>query len=372
MTHLKALLLLFLISLQFVTNLYSQNEKTATNPKEIEFNSAIDILKNATTDSEKRDAISRIQRLANSGYGKALNEIGVYYATGQNGMAKDCNKALEFFKKAWDAKELQAANNLAILYRNGGCMEPDMRKSMEWLRRGADAGYSQSMHDLGLFCLEPQLNEQIDSISALGWFRKAAETGFGPSMYQLARFYVNKGNDEEFRYWIKKGVEQEDMMCLHGYALALGNGSHGFMQNPDEAERYLKKAADMYGFKESAILYASQCIQKKRYVEAIPYLEIAADQGSNRACRDLALIFSMEIDGKKDLARRLMELTDGYEMEATTKEDYNSKLDCGFLLGQAYYLGQGINPPDKTKGLQILQDVANQGHEGAIKFLNSL
>lgn len=346
------------------------NNSTAN---EKEFYAAIAVLENkSSTQTDISSAIARIQKLADSGYGKALNEIGTYYATGENGIVKDCTKALAYLTKAWNAKELQAANNLAILYRKGECMEPDTVKSMEWLRKGANAGYPQSMHDLGLFYLEPNYNQEIDSIRALGWFRKAAEAGYGPSMYQLSRFYHNKGNLEEFRYWIKRGVEAEDMYCLHGYAISLGNGSCGFKKDPDEAAIYVKKAADLYRYKDSALQYGYYCIGKKKFADAVPYFTMVAEQGSNRGMWALAMLYAEGMnDVPKDTSKYISLLNEGYETQPDNADDYNAQLECGFLLAKAYYFGSGV-PKDTEKGINILKKLANLGHQQAKKVLNSL
>lgn len=351
----------------------AQNQRDSNTTNEKEFYATVAVLKNkASTQTDISSAIARIQKLADSGYGKALNEIGTYYATGLNGIVKDCNKALSYFNKAWNAKELQAANNLAILYRKGECMKPDTVKSMEWVRKGADAGYPISMHDLGLFYLEPHYNQEIDSISALGWFRKAAEAGYGPSMYQLSRFYHNKGNLEEFRYWIKRGVEAEDMHCLHGYALALSSGSFGFKKDPDEAAIYVKKAADLYRYKDSALQYGYYCIRKNKFSDAVPYFTMVAEQGSNRGMWALAMLYAEGMNEvPQDTSKYISLIHEGYETQPDNADDYNAQLECGFLLAKAYYFGSGV-PKDTEKGINILKKLANSGHQQAKKVLNSL
>ncbi len=334
------------------------------------FDVAIGMLEDeTTTEKDRKTAITKIQDLANSGFGVALNEIGAYYAQGINGFEVNCTKAIEYFTKAWNAKEIRAAQNLAVLYRNGSCMKPDSVKAMEWCRKGAEAGYKESMHDLGLFYLEPRYNQEIDSISALGWFRKAAEAGYGPSMYQLARFYYWKRNNEEFRYWIKKGADAEDMDCMHGYGLSLVSGTNGFPKDENEAAQIFKKNADLFGFEDSALELAKIYNNQKREQEALHYYEMAASQGNIEAMYQLALYHGTGKAGLKiDNDKAFMILKQAYSSPARYKSENDIRLECGWNMALLNIHG-ACNRLNSDQVNDLLLELAEQGHPGAVNAL---
>lgn len=325
------------------------------------------------TDADRAEGVAVIMNLAAKGYGQALNELGSFYGTGNiPEIPKDCAKALDYFTRAWDAKELQAAQNIAVLYRTGDCFEPNPTKAYEWTRKGAEAGHVPSMHDLGLYYLEPINGVPTDSISALGWFRRSAELGYGDSMWQLSRFYYNKGNSEESRYWLKKGAEAENMYCMHGYGLYLKNGYHGVQQDPVEAARYFKKTADMYNLEDSQMEYANLCDKTGDYDSAAFYYLMAANQGN---IWSMCMLADYHIAGKggcaKDYKAAFSWYETGYNSCPRNGEEKAWHIYCITRLGLCYYLGKGVEM-DRKKGRDILYQEAESGNPVAIEYIKNL
>lgn len=364
--------IIMVFSASLIPILYVGAQEPAYN--EALFNDAIQQMSHeGATEADITTGADVLRNLAAKGYGKALNEIGAFHANGTiSAFPKDCGKAMEFFLKAWDAKELQAAQNIAVLYRMGDCFEPDTLKALEWTKKGAEAGFVGSMLDLGLYYLEPKYGQEIDSISALGWFRKAAELGNGPAMWQLSRFYHNKANAEEARYWLKKGCEVNDIYCLHGYGLCLKNGSDGIAQDVDLAAHYFKKAADMYGFEESQMEYANYCDTKGDYASAADYYHSAAEQGN---ILSIVHIADYHIAGKggliKDDKMAFEWYERGFNSHPRNGEEFAYGLYCYARMGLCYYLGKGV-AQDTQKGRDILYQLAGQDFPTAIDYIRNL
>lgn len=328
-------------------------------PDEDAFNNAVDILENTSaTDDERSKAVTRIMSLAAKGYGKALNEIGAFYGTGRlSEFPKNCDKAIEYFEKAWNAKEIQAAQNLAIIYRNGDCFAPDFTKAYEWTKKGADAGHVGSMFDLGLYYLEPNYGAEIDSISAIGWFRRAAELGHGDAMWQLSRYYHQKGNDEEARYWLKQGVDKESANCVHGMGLSYKDGINGMPQDDAVALTYFIKGADEYGMDESAYEAGELLLKIGQKERARKYFNIAAEHNHVPSVLSLGESY-IGIDD-----RRVVETYDKLVNKIPVKdvpEEHRWILGWSFYkLALCYYLGKGV-AQDKKKGAEMLYYLAEE------------
>lgn len=332
------------------------------------FDNAINQLKGDNVGREK--AINTIKTLAGKGYGRALNEMGVFYATGDlSGFPQDGQKAKDFFTKAWNAKWTQAAQNLTALYLTGACCPPDTARAFEWAKKGAEAGNAVSMKDLGLFYLNPSYGMETDTVNAVGWFRKSADLECGSAMWELARFYHNKGNTQEERYWIKKGVDADDVNCLYGYGLLLWNGQNGIEEDKEAAAELFKRAADLYEFEFAAMKYADICDEKGDYATAIRYYELAADYGN---LYSVVMIADYYYLGKMNTERRDSRAFNWYcrgaGMQPRTFEEQDMQEYCQSKVGLCYYLGRGVEM-DRKKGSDILYQLAGRGNEEARKYI---
>lgn len=340
----------------------------------ISFDEAIAFMNNmSSTQEERATAFYSLSRLGAWGDGKALNELGIYYATGNMPECpKDCKKAIDFFTRAWTAGYIKSAHNLSIIYEQGDCAPADKLKAHEWNLKGAKAGDEVAMHNLGIFFLEPQYNHEVDSISALGWFRKVAEAGYGDSMWQLSRFYHNKGNGEEARYWLQQGAQINQMQCLHGMGLMHKNGSYEQPIDKSSAAVYFKKSADKYGFVDSQMEYGIICDENRNYNEAAKYFLSASEQGN---IFSMVMIADYYVAGKggfqKDDSQAFKYYKLGTETSPTCSEDRTWAMYCMARIGLCYYLGKGIMQ-DMQYGRNILYWLAEQDFPTAKEYIQKL
>lgn len=336
------------------------------------FNGAIEQLKSNDTDKTGRaKAIAVIKNLAMRGYGKALNEMGVWYATGEiPEIDKDYKKAKDLLIKAWNAKEITAARNLSIIYSHDEYGPSDMNMVFEWTRKGAEAGDAQMMHDLGIYYMEPKYGFDVDTINAIGWYRKAAELEFGEAMWQLSRFYYNKGNTEEAKYWLKRGVEIDNVNCLYVYGLCLRDGDNGIEKDMNAAAENIKKAADTYGFEPAEKSFADICDNNKDYVTALQYYERSADKGNIRSMIIIADYHSQGRgnDIKIDYNAAFDWYSRGANAQPNTEDEHKLCQFCQTMVGLCYYKGWGVET-DRQKGSSMLYRLAGEGYEKAKQFI---
>lgn len=340
----------------------------------LSFDKAVSIMNDhASAQEDRAIAFYSLARLGASGNGQALNELGVYCATGNMPEEpKDCKKAIDFFTRAWNVGFAKAAHNLSIIYVQGDCFPADTTKAHEWNLKGANAGDEVAMHNLGVMYLYPNYSHEIDSISALGWLRKAADTGYGDSMWELARFYHNKGNGEEARYWLQQGAKIDNKQCLHGLGLMHKNGSYGQPIDKGNAAIYFKKCADLYGFVDSQMEYGNICDGKGNYNEAAKYFLAAAEQGNIFSMMKIADYHVAGFGGfPKDEHMAYVYYEKGMNTSPTCFEEKYYSLYCMARVGLCHYLGKGV-VEDKQQGRNILYWLADQDFPTAKEYIQKL
>lgn len=163
-------------------------------------------------------------KAAEQGISVAFNNIGRLYMRG-DGVPKDSSKGLEWLLKAVAVRDMGGGDeeglaevNIGDIYyfgdEDGGKVEQDHVKALEWFRRGAEKGYSEAQRKVGCFYELGQGGLEQDSAQAAEWFRKAAKKGNTIAMLNLGALY------EEGR-----GVPQDYAKALQQYTKASRKGS---------------------------------------------------------------------------------------------------------------------------------------------------
>lgn len=80
-------------------------------------------------------ALDLYERGAALGDAACCTGLGYMFDTGQ-GVEADKRRAMQCYKAAWRSRDVAAANNIAILYREGG----DRRAMFRWFKRAAEHG----------------------------------------------------------------------------------------------------------------------------------------------------------------------------------------------------------------------------------------
>lgn len=115
---------------------------------------------------------------AQQGDAQAQNRIGEMYEYGQ-GVTRDLDQALAWFRKAADQGSVEGWHNLARSYNFGNGTAVDFAKAEELFRRAANQGYADSMFFLGtLYATHNGTDTSVDSdVMAYAWMHSAAERG---------------------------------------------------------------------------------------------------------------------------------------------------------------------------------------------------
>jgi TPR repeat protein len=193
--------------------------------------------------------------------------------------------------------ELEAQNNLGVLYYTGKNMEQDYEQAAYWFAKAAEEGFAVSQYNLGLLNMQGKGLERDDTLS-FQWFLKAAEQGYGIAQYRLSQCYAN-GKGTEFSIkneykWLKKAADSGNPLAQYN----LGKFSTEeillkeiFGDSDDPNSQVQKKikwlvTAAAQGYAPAQIklgnYYQHGCGLKKDYKKAVSWYLKAAEQEYSR------------------------------------------------------------------------------------------
>lgn len=173
-------------------------------------------------------------------------KIGNRYKTGE-GVDKNYETAVSWYRKAADQGFAGAQNNLAVMYEKGLGVPKDDFEAAKWYRRAAEKQESHAQHSLGIMYRDGRGVPQ-DYEKAVHWIRKAAEQGHQGAFRDMGEMY-----------WKGLGVSQDDVLACMWWKLAV-------MYGDKESERLLSKvtAKMTSGSVVKAEKLANEWMQKKK------------------------------------------------------------------------------------------------------------
>lgn len=183
-------------------------------------------------------------------------EMGVAYDKGIGGLPKDLNLAIDFYTRAANNGSIAAQFNLALIYD---------RKAEQLTGEARNAKVQQAM----------------------GWLKKASEAGHGKATYLLADYYtygIGLAKDTAYgQALIKKAAEQGDP-----YA---------------QKELGLKQSKDLHLVLKNGELVQDKQQTNAMLVKAFNTWQLAADNGSKKAIKELAQAYQYGWGVDKNLVK---------------------------------------------------------------------
>ncbi len=147
---------------------------------------------------------------AEGGQAAAQFNLGARYSAG-DGVPKDSQRAVEWYRKAAEQGHPKAQVNLGLAYANGDGVAKDLEEAAGWYRRTAEAGYPRAQFNLGL-CYALGAGVSKDTTEAARWYREAAEQDLAEAQNNLGSCHVNG-----------EGVTQDRVEGYAWYAVAAAN-----------------------------------------------------------------------------------------------------------------------------------------------------
>jgi TPR repeat protein len=276
----------------------------------------------AFRDGRHAKAVELAKPLADQGNADALYLLGFAHETGQ-GIEASREKALEYYRKAADGKQKDAAYRLSfILLASEKKEERDQARLT--LENAAKDDPAVAGRILGEAYLRGLLGEKADPDKAAFWWKRAGDAGDIPSLLLIAGLY-------EGRFGFPEIADPAESLANYAKAAGLGNpgamatlGSrllNGDAKTRDEAKgrEWLKKA-----------------IAAKEYSA---YLALG----------------DFEENVKKDLKAALTEYERGKDA---------GQVDCMLRSASFYLEGKGVEK-DAERGVTILKKAAEAGSSAA-------
>ena len=196
---------------------------------------------------QSQDEAMRLMRAAAEiGYPPAQYYLGAVYknAPGYSIRAPlDYAEAAKWFRMAAENSavafrmaETSALNNpvtssqcnLGCLYANGQGVAKDPEEALKWFRRAADHGYAEAQNLLGLMHQNGSDGLQQSATHAVSWYRKAAEQGFAQAQFSLGIMYgggMGIARDLAQSTWWLNLAGAQGCLEANGFALVAENRS---------------------------------------------------------------------------------------------------------------------------------------------------
>lgn len=323
---------------------------------------------------------------ARAGDATAQVDVGYAYETG-DGVAKDINQALYWYRKSADQGNADAQANLAYFYYNGLGVAQDYKQAFYWNKKAADQGLARAQTWVG-FLYEKGEGVEQNYTEMFNWYIKAAAQNNGNALRNVGVSYdngrgVSKDLGKALYYYrealAKGGLSQANVEWTKNRVKTLTDS--GYTAKSDEvlqqaisklkAERLIGDkqqydqniAAARQGDAEAQFQVAMSLNSKD---EALVWLRKAGEQGQEGSLFILILIYSGEEKeyrsyANKEEFRHFMEV--GYRHINDGK--FNVKLLT--MLGLLYYTNSEIR--DDKKALEFFRKAVEHPNPNNVGWL---
>ncbi|OUT76427.1 MAG: hypothetical protein CBB82_08570 [Betaproteobacteria bacterium TMED22] len=152
---------------------------------------------------------------------KAINNVGLLWATGHDGK-QSFEEAVKWWTEAANRGYPLAMNNLGLAYANGQGVDQDIKQAFDWWLKSAIGGNAWAMNSVG-DCYETGDGVAKDYVLAMTWYKTAADAGDPLAHYNVGALYqTGQGVDRNLdtaHDWFMRGAELGDPYSM----LSLGD-----------------------------------------------------------------------------------------------------------------------------------------------------
>jgi TPR repeat protein len=160
------------------------------------------------------------EKHANAGHPQAMNNLGWLYKNGK-GIGQDYIKAMEWFVKSHDKKNIYATNNIGRMYANGYGVQKSYSIATEYYMKAVEKQNPIAMRNMGDLYFNGTISDDHNSVNsndkcrnfgaALDWYEKASNYGNSYAMYCIGNIYEKGGygvehNPNLAREWFIKSA----------------------------------------------------------------------------------------------------------------------------------------------------------------------
>ena len=154
------------------------------------------------------ETVARIRRNVEKGVPEAINDLGLAYRRGQEGLSMNLRKAAKLFKRAVELGDVSATLNLGLAYSRGEGVKENMKKAMQLYRMAANRGHARARCNLGHMLLDEGSDES--QREAFEYFKLSAAQGLTDAIYMVGQCYVHGAGTEvdlvEAKRWFERAA----------------------------------------------------------------------------------------------------------------------------------------------------------------------
>ncbi|KAJ3324954.1 ERAD-associated protein [Boothiomyces sp. JEL0866] len=318
--------------------------------------------------------------------------LAQFYYFGSAKVPVNYKKALEYFQQAAkqyptqtkgerageDAKHLKevsiAASRscgfLGQMYWRGEGVEPDIARARLWFERGVSQDNAASHYGLALMYMDG-IGVEKDYVRALRLLNDASTMGSNEARVLMAEQILGKTFVD-----YPKAVSLLEFAAKGGYAPAyfhlskiLGTGYPGTPPNCKNALIYAKLFVERTNWHDATLEKADLAFKRSMFSSALAYYSIAAEQGSEVAQVNAALLLDTKVAPKHPANLYAIKLWNPYDFAIVLyhRAANQGHVDSRVRVGDLYYYGFGTNgtlDDDLTfKGPRLSHVIAKQIHK---------
>ncbi|MBN9298015.1 MAG: SEL1-like repeat protein [Filimonas sp.] len=289
----------------------------------------------------------------------------------QNGLY---TKAMVYYKKAAALGNLDAQNNIGVLYENGQGVKQNYSEAAKWYQQAAGKGHVDAERNLGDLYMYGNGVTQ-NPAEAMKWYRKAAEQGDAAAQYHFGIGYTGTmnlpANDSTAMAWLNKSAEQNYTDAIIALAVQYEYGSATRQADYNKAISLFKRAAadsNAVAAYELGNIYANGYDNEHPYVPPVPYDPNSVD--TTRMTADTTMSTSVDTAASRsttiNVPRDYAEASKWYKTAATY-----GNTTAMIQLGKMYWLGQG-NAPDENEADKWFNKAATADSSNAFSEIANL
>jgi len=190
-----------------------------------------------------------VEKRAEAGDVELQNDIGQMYAHYSNFnhvVAKDYEKAAQWFLKAAKAGFADAMDNIGNCYKNGDGVEEGKELAVLWYSKAAKKGLPWGQYHYAK-CFLNGTGVEEDNDMALHWYMKAARQGLAVAQKMVSRCaeegWGMKEDPEIAFYWMEKAANNGDEVAMHNLSVFYGRG-YGCEEDESMKDEWADKAKE--------------------------------------------------------------------------------------------------------------------------------
>lgn len=224
-------------------------------------------------------AILIYEKLARKGNSWAMRNLGLNYEE-----KKDSVKAKEWYQKAIDNSNVQAALDLAGI---------DKENAREWNERAAQMGHPFGIYSLGWYAE----NKDKNSTKAMEYYRQAAELGSVAGLFAIGEKYYDDEDYIKAEEYYKKAAVKGSSNAMYQIGVLYNKGGNGIAKNHKTAMEWYLKAVEKgntNAMNQIGWIYQNgQGDYAKDYKKAAEWYQKRIDNGDKAGFLNLGDLYSL-------------------------------------------------------------------------------